>query len=460
MVLAEPVKAYYLLAPRAWEILTGSIVWRISCFWSPSTKHINFFSLIGIALLLLAICGYDNTTPFPGIAALFPCIGTAILLYLGAADKNKGVVFGVLRAPPLVFLGRISYPIYLWHWPVIAFSTYYLDRQFLPLEIFWVVVVTIVLASATHYIVEIPLRVFSSRYSAKIILAFGILLWVAALIFLTPLLLMRPFKDRLPSEALPYSAAHDDWSEDQASCVDQIDKKIADGSICSFGNTGGSRSKVLLWGDSHATALLPVLSKIAATENYRLYIATTNGCPPVVGLKTEAPGCLESNSAVMELIKREQFDAVVMSANWNSYGFENWISINRSLLLVHLESTLKSVRENNSRIILVGQVPRYSVDVPNHLQKVVFFRWFDEFLGYKRPTLQPIAHNGYISELKDSADWSDFFVDPADVLCSDGFCSIQFDQRSLYKDGSHLSHSGSSILRPILRRALRAISKD
>lgn len=114
--------AYYLLPSRAWELMLGSSLavfsqrHRSAPFWNPLVADTLIF--VGSASVLFAILSFEKSTAFPGLAAVLPCVGTALLLWVGApAGSRLAVLF---KNDLIVFFGRISYSLYLWHWPVLV----------------------------------------------------------------------------------------------------------------------------------------------------------------------------------------------------------------------------------------------------------------------------------------------------------------------------------------------------
>ena len=118
-----PNGAFYLLPSRAWELALGAML------SFPSVANLakrlprpsaSLISLAGIGMLGLAVARYGSATPFPGITALLPCLGAALIIAAGEGGRSFGG--SLLSLPPLVWIGKISYSLYLWHWPTFAFG--------------------------------------------------------------------------------------------------------------------------------------------------------------------------------------------------------------------------------------------------------------------------------------------------------------------------------------------------
>ncbi len=128
-VARHPVAAFYLLPTRAWELLLGSLVATLPPIPSPLNRRTvrDFAATTGFASILVPAFLYTKETPFPGVAALAPCLGTALLIWANGRTEGTAPTFiaRLLSLNPIVFVGLISYSLYLWHWPLLAFATYY-----------------------------------------------------------------------------------------------------------------------------------------------------------------------------------------------------------------------------------------------------------------------------------------------------------------------------------------------
>jgi peptidoglycan/LPS O-acetylase OafA/YrhL len=118
----DPTSAFYLAHMRAWELLTGGLL-ALGVFPPITNKGINTaLGFIGSCMIGIAIFQYTENTPFPGLSAIIPVLGTALVIYSNMTGNS--LISKVLGIPPLVFFGKISYSLYLWHWPLIIFAKY------------------------------------------------------------------------------------------------------------------------------------------------------------------------------------------------------------------------------------------------------------------------------------------------------------------------------------------------
>jgi peptidoglycan/LPS O-acetylase OafA/YrhL len=172
MVYHDSSSGFYMLPYRAWELLLGSLI-AIRPKAEPQSdnhRYRNLASLVGLILIALAMVGYRKSTPFPGLAALLPCGGAALLIATGRSQA--GWVFKVLASKPFVFIGLISYSVYLWHWPLIIFSRDLRDK--IPGYGLVLPVVAILLGYLSWRFVEEPFRDRKKWPTAALILTWAI----------------------------------------------------------------------------------------------------------------------------------------------------------------------------------------------------------------------------------------------------------------------------------------------
>ncbi|MEL6496097.1 MAG: acyltransferase family protein, partial [Cyanobacteria bacterium J06623_7] len=153
-----PIQAYFYTHYRAFEMLVGAMVaLGLRSAWmrfKPSLKFKELLSWVGLALIVVPMVLFDNTTSFPGFNALYPCVGTALLICCGEQTR----LAKVLSLKPLIFIGLISYPLYLYHQPLISYCHFF-GLELPPLQLFLVVAaISFPLAWATYRYVETPIR--------------------------------------------------------------------------------------------------------------------------------------------------------------------------------------------------------------------------------------------------------------------------------------------------------------
>ncbi len=460
IVRIDEQAAFYLLPCRAWELLLGYFVYLVGSRGPRlSSKALDGLAILGLVMVGWSIMTFDDGLRFPGETALVPCLGAALLIYVNSFRMT--MVGHILAFSPLVLIGKLSYSIYLFHWPVIVFSQYYLDRTLNSTETGIVFFSVFVMSYLSFKFVEKPMRQRTFQIVPSETIVASIIISVIIAITVYPATRNGGYSDRLPPESVRFSTARNDWSADQFACVDRTPEKIITGDVCQF-NMESRGPSVLLWGDSHATVLLPLLQKIALEDRFKLVFVGTNGCPPLMDVETEKGYCKDTNSAVANMIKERQFDVVAIAANWQSYGGSNIAFVNGRRMKrndIELENSLDRTslvtQLANARLLVVGQVPTYDIDIPNYLTKQSFLASIDSLTGYNRSRPKPHLDPKYlINAVANIAP--DGKLGPSQILCNPT-CRISDELTSLYKDGGHLSLNGSRVLYEAMVLELRRL---
>jgi len=147
-----PIWAFYILPTRAWELAAGALL-----VFLPELKKLRpIVALLGFVTIGLASFVFDKTTPFPGTAALAPVIATVLLL--ASRSKWPPIIDAIAKSRVTQWLGAISYPLYLWHWPVLVIPAIYMGEELTILQTLLLLALTVLLAGLTHRYVETPMR--------------------------------------------------------------------------------------------------------------------------------------------------------------------------------------------------------------------------------------------------------------------------------------------------------------
>jgi len=168
----RPRIAFYILIPRAWELLLGSLLAMKAV--PPLQRRLwrEIAGLMGLGFIRWAVSVFSKYTTFPGYAALFPCLGAGLIIYAG--ENGPSFVRTVLSFKPLVFIGVISYSLYLWHWPLIVFSKYVSVGELSAFEIVLVIVSCLVMAFVSYEFIESPFRGGDSPITRRQIFSIGL----------------------------------------------------------------------------------------------------------------------------------------------------------------------------------------------------------------------------------------------------------------------------------------------
>jgi peptidoglycan/LPS O-acetylase OafA/YrhL len=326
-----PEAAFYLPAGRAWEFLIGSILAVGRPPLITRDLHKAGMIIAGLLLITLPVVLFDESTPFPGLAAVPSCLGAALFIWGHSDSNNKTLGLPIFKIP--VFFGTISYSLYLWHRPVIAFYRKYhglsAQAQITNVEKTILFVAMVGLAYGSFRFIEQPVRnrVFISTRVALLAATELASICIAALA--TVGVLSHGFPSRVDSKIAaiekyldyasePYFRAHRCFLSREDSFSDLHDE-------CTL--IDPKKHNILIWGDSAAAQYVYGFEATAEQYGWQILQATEAGCPPILGVGPKLlPNCQAFNGSVEALIERKRPDALVLSAHWHkneqSYLFE------------------------------------------------------------------------------------------------------------------------------------------
>jgi len=453
----KPSANFFLVPTRAWELLLGSVV-ALGVGRSLSA-HPAREALAGIALLAILGCvlGYDDRIRYPGLYALVPCVSAAILL--ATARDSPSSVSRWLSARPLVFTGLISYSLYLWHVPVLAFSGYYHVRPLASWQVAVLLLSIYLLAALSWRYVEAPVRGRTLlRSDSRFLAAVGVLTVIVGSIGLT-FWLSAGLPARLSAADATLIGSGDRLQQDATDCALRPLAAIATGSLCSYGPGSGARADVVVWGDSHALALLPAYERIATARDVRVHLAVHSSCRPLLGASSRAETpthrrlCADFNRAAVDAIAAIDPVLVILSAYWGYPDLDIAATTGdeRAEQLPPFQlafvAALEALGAPRRKVCVIGEVPTLTYVMP---YAYAVARWRGEdpafiALPSSEAKLQHELLDRNFTELRQRYGF--VFVDPKDALCTGATCAIvSADGRSLYRDTNHLSVAGAELL--------------
>lgn len=491
-VRLAPTQAFYQLADRAWELGIGvalavfeldrRILRLVALQLSPALTNLAAF--VGLALIFAPLFLLTPHSPFPGLAALPSVFGTAILIALPASFINRRL----LALAPLVFIGRVSYSWYLWHWPLLSFLRI-ANTDALPLAAaLLAITLAFALAVLSWRFIEQPFRRSTTppapllrRYAAAslALLAVCAALWIA-----------HGLPQRYPALAKMEAPARAIFA-DTCLATSQDTPKISP--ACYPPRTllpiptAIPISIVALWGDSHAAALAPGLSALAHQRGYGFAEFAKNSCTPLIGathliprLPSLAAQCQRFNRATLSLIQSDpRIRIVVLTASWSAPLERTWMDgwlapdpafesapipsaeANLSLYRSALAATVHALQAAGKDVILIQDAPSFAVDplllistarIParralalalNPANKTAPGALIDP--GYSAPESSP-AITASIDLLKQaSQQLSVQIFDPKPGLCpTTAQCAYRDGETLLFIDSTHLTAAGAT----------------
>ncbi len=287
LTLTAPAFAFYDTAGRAWQLLTGAILAMIEPRTGASRSPFHGW-LAGLAAVVLAAAFVVPLGKFhyPGVAALIPVLGAAIVIHYAAAPQNPAN--RVLSLAPLRYVGRISFGLYLWHWPLLIFAGLLFGKN--NYQTLLVLLLAVSIASFTHHFFEQPIR-HSQDLKRSLTRSFGTGAAMLAFGAGSSLLLRQFGPDQVPVAPNVYLSAQaikkDRPSIYTNGCLVRFDGTVSP--PCEFGNTRSKRTVVLL-GDSHAGNWFAPLEHAAIEEGWRMVVRIKASCRPIDTPQTRVDG--------------------------------------------------------------------------------------------------------------------------------------------------------------------------
>jgi len=447
----HPTSNFYLLPTRAWELFSGALLaFSPPCGIKKGWLN-ELLAVVGMALILGPCFVYNPATPFPGLAALPPVLGTTLLIWVGSASGGFSWIGRVLASKPVVFVGLISYSLYLWHWPLFSF-TRYLSVKTPGAAVWWTLIAaSIVLATLSWRFVETPFRqrkVLAGRLQlfAATAALFVIMLGAGLVMFRA-----NGFDGRVGSLTKNLIAT----GKFDQSYVRELEVKHIPNELVRLGVTNAS-PVALIWGDSHAMAVLPVIDSICKENGDAAVAATHAATPPVIGYFSRNQwglneASLPFNAAVMEYVKTSRIRTVILISYWKMHSEVTEFQI-------ALLKTVGEIRAAGATVYLMRDIPIYDYNI----QKVLVRS------SYKGEDLAQfgLTQSEFASADKMPATFLEKLklagvqiLDPIPLLMersrSEKF--LPFDSGgSYYYDGNHLSTYGSLALKPLFTPLFRS----
>lgn len=416
-------------------------------------------------------------TAFPGINALIPCVGAALVLWSGTGAETP--VKRLLSLRPVVFLGLISYSLYLWHWPILSFARYYAVRELTVAERLALLALSLVLAALSWRYIERPFRGRSGLLARRGL--FGTAGAATACAAGFGLLAVAAFgwPARIDAETARLTASANDHNPRRDECSFLEAEALRSGSACRLGDVAGTRDpSFIVWGDSHADALMTAFDRLATEHGVTGIYLGRVGCPPLLGVDRPDTDfhCRAFNEAAREVIARSHARRIVLVARWAHYTGEptygqearNRVVIsdadaesadvrhNDAVLVNGLRRTLRSLGGRD--VFLVSAVPEVGYDVPEVLGRI-------RHLG-RTLDIRPTRHDyeqrqRAIQAVLDVEQMRFGFTQlrPARTLCDTDHCRVASSDRILYFDSHHLSTQGASFVAGELEPVFRPLSQ-
>jgi peptidoglycan/LPS O-acetylase OafA/YrhL len=452
---STPADLFYLSPARFWQLLLGAILACRVTSGATSVHRLltpraspaweNLKPLLGLLMIAYSCSSLGTTTAFPHIQAIIPTIGAALVV---SSKPGCRVARSLLSTGPLVFLGLISYPLYLWHWPLLSFARIALG--FPPsLVLRWSLLLTsTVLAWLTYRYVECPIRFGSPHLSVDSGRTAFVLVAALAVIGSAGLCtyVADGFSWRTANKATLFKPYDISVPYRGSRCfLDGVDAGQSYAPECDpSAMTDAARPRVILWGDSHAAALYPGLKSFGDRYGFSLGQYTAGGCAPILGFSTEnRPVCPALNAAVLNKLATFKPELLIIGAYWALYdGNGGWGQVGSAQIQ---ETVRYALAIGATRVVIFGSLPPFDNDHPTISANL--FRPFLNNRTYQNFHAVAATHNQHLASLAYPNDTT--FVSPTDILCNQDGCLLSTSEQEfdpINADSGHLTESGSRLL--------------
>jgi peptidoglycan/LPS O-acetylase OafA/YrhL len=444
----DPDVVFFLPQARAWELMLGAML-ALGMVPAITSRWVReALAAVGVVLLAFGITRFSAHTPFPGLWATIPVVGAALVLHTGR--QGDTAISKLLGLWPCVFIGLISYSVYLWHWPIFAFTKVYLGHKQTEGLTLCLILATIIIATASWWLIERPFRhtAATARISPQLLFVGG----VGSLAVIGCVGLTLVFAHGLPNR-IGHGARR--FYFDGKRKIELAHNPAAD---------------ILVWGDSHAQAFARAALIVGRQYGLTVGASGTENCPPLIGAHRVGGGysrdCDAINRALLRRLQQGPRPRVaILLARWSLYqggtshdgpvfeidDQEQTLDPETStrVLARALGRTVDALQALGISVVLVGQAPEF----PEHPNSCFVRRiWHKEpnagdclTMPREQSDRRLSTSKAILTQLADTHE-AVWYVGLDSILCGGQTCRAAEDHRPLYYDDNHLSLFGSYVV--------------
>ena len=475
--------AFFLLPYRAWELMAGAIVALYQLkgkqFFKTKPNVSRLISNFGMAMIIIAIILGDKSTRHPGLLTLLPVVGTALLIAFG---REPSLTSRLLSNKLLVAIGKLSYGLYLWHFPILALWRVDKGTELSGIETTAAMVLTFACSYLMWKFAETPFRdrVRTSNKYVAIVATTGFVALVSIGVVgqntvfgkkSNSELALLEAQARIPTEL-------DNWIE-----ID-FESPISGGSM-GVTERSSPMGDVVLLGDSHAGALKDSLSAELERLNLSGVAFIRAGCPPVSNVIMDPPekfNCTDFNQIIDIVLKDTFVTDVILFSRWTFYvegtRYTNYKGYREDGYEIKFTAPNKKFTSDEERISYLGDQIKLTVDRLESTGKRVHLihplpelgwdpisyakRFIDQGISWHQKLDIPFSDHlersrRAVEQLDRAASPTTSKLNPADIFCDQqitNWCVASLDNTLYYGDNDHLNENGNKILASFVGREL------
>lgn len=419
--------SFYITPSRIWQFFLGAVIALNPLKRTVARWRLEALSLTSIAVLLVCFFVYSGRTAFPGLLALIPTVATGFVIFAG---QQEGLYISKLLSNPLArFFGKISYSLYLWHWPIIVFYKLQIEPEPSTNDKYLIIVSSIVAGYLSWRFIEQPLRHVSFKYEKATTYALGaistiIVGGIGFFLMETGGIRWRDgdqkltYIEYLNYDADPYYRTGTCFLTSKSPDISSFDEDI-----CIDFNA--DKSNVLIVGDSHSAQYYQALKENIPSVEFSQVSAS--GCRPLINYEG-ADRCTSLMRLTFErYIKEYDFDAIILAGRWEERDVEV------------VQNTISTLKESVDKVIVLGPIIEYTQALPRllarydeHDPELDAARMYKEVkeIDFKMESMVELEQFEYYSILG--------------IICPDEGCKVfTEDGTPVQFDASHLTHPGA-----------------
>ena len=461
----NPITSYFNPIMRIWEFFCGVLTFLLV----SNLKRIRYQDVLGCIGLCLIIGGaifIPRGSKFPGVVSLIPVIG-AMLIILSGAKYNIGLTYRILSNKILVFLGNISFTIYLWHWPLLVFYKEYFNTNTVTISHGLIIIIlSILLAYILSRWIEMPFKkiprekVFTN-FSVGLLFFLPVMASAIAIKYDINTTIKNYKRDLEHKKVVPYSEGRifsedntPDFTRDYLLSVAKTvpmsytigcnqEGKGIEAKTCTFGDLDAKKVIVLV-GSSHATQWLPVLDKIGRKNHLKIINMTKSGCPLGV-LEISDESCHEWNKQALAKIKSLKPYAIITNSSKTS-------STKSELTPKSFVDAWRELKDNDIKVIGIRDNPRFSYNIPDCVYR-------SKRLNKLSSHVCSINRQSALLKSNPADKYADVIqnIDLSNMFCTRYACPAYFHNKIIYRDSSHLAVEYIYFIQGELERQLMAL---
>jgi peptidoglycan/LPS O-acetylase OafA/YrhL len=477
---SNPIADFYSPQTRFWELLIGALWWIVDQNFpnyintNRAKKAKKLISYLGVVLIVVAVLSITQNTTFPGYWALLPTLGTVCLL---ASGPQALINRRLLASKPLVMIGLISYPLYLWHWVLLSFIRVTLGEIPSTNIRLGVLAASILLSWLTYQFVEKPFR-FGGNKKIKtifLIIIMAVIAFIGLNTYQREGLQFRSYVEKFTKYSQSIRR-----SDNLFECID-IDHayETKNSWFCALGDSQ-SAPAYFAYGDSHVGSLIAPLNKLGLDNQVQVLLAGSSGCPPLLGIQSmrgelniEKHNCRKLNERIFEYVKDKKIPNVILVGFWTYYTGNlaapkrfNMIAQNEHSETINFETskvdfewairnTIERYRKIGVKVFFIADNPTQIVEPKDALRGALNKLGYlsDSKINSFSITLSDHEKNQlYVNKLLKNKDAE--LLEFNDIYCQDITCALIKDGKFLYFDSDHLSIDGSMLIYQKLKNHL------